>query len=166
MKNYDYRCCPSVFVPSQSPSLCLSLEMDPSSAQSPGGGSIYPSSIDCTLPYASVSGYAVSSTVPLTQQLYYVPVSQLQPEKPPLPSYHEVREELGEKLRNLNRKQKRKMIKNKRNKQRKTMAGIKEEEQERDETEEVESEEHKRQARLWEERNRMMDVWALRPLDV
>ena len=55
--------------------------------------------MNCILPYASVTGYAVSSTVPLTQQLYYVPVSQLQPEKPPLPSYQEVREELGEKLK-------------------------------------------------------------------
>ena len=140
--------------------------MDPSSAQNPSGGGIYPSSMNCTLPYASVSGYAVSSTVPLTQQLYYVPISQLQPEKPPLPSYHEVREELGEKLHNLNRKQKRKMIKNKRNKLRKSMTGIKEEQEEQEDMQEVESEEHKKQARLWEERNRMMDVWVLQRLDV
>lgn len=90
----------------------------------------------------------------------------LQPEKPPLPSYQEVREELGEKLHNLNRKQKRKMIKNKRNKLRKSMVGVKEEGEEPEDTEEVESEEHKKQARLWEERNRMMDVCALQRLDV
>lgn len=140
--------------------------MDASSAQSPSGSSTYPSSTNCILPYASVTGYAVSSTVPLTQQLYYVPVSQLQPDKPPLPSYQEVREELGEKLRNLNRKQKRKMIKNKRNKLRKSMAGVKEEGEEPEDTEEVESEEHKKQARLWEERNRMMDVCVLQRLDI
>ena len=75
-------------------------------------------------------------------------------------------EELGEKLHNLNRKQKRKMIKNKRNKLRKSMVGVKEEGEEPEDTEEVESEEHKKQARLWEERNRMMDVCALQRLDV
>ena len=132
--------------------------MDPDESASAQTNATYPTAMNCTVPIASFSGYAVSSNVPLTQRLYYVPVSQFQAEKPPLPSYRDIREELGNKLDHLSRKQKRKMIKNKRNKMRRSMAGSQTEEKDESASDELTDEEHKRHARLWEERNQMMEV--------
>ena len=66
--------------------------------------------------------YIPFTLFPLTDQNSFMSDPQSKDEKPAMPSYKEVKEELSGKLENKSRKEKRKLIKNKRNRMKRQMA--------------------------------------------
>ncbi|CBK25172.2 uncharacterized protein [Blastocystis hominis] len=106
-------------------------------------------------PQSVFAGLAFPGIVPLTYQSNAAhPCNSAVP----VPSFKEVKEELGSTLDHLGRKEKRKLIKNKRNrKKRQLLTKLEPVAKEQENPPEEDPVLHAKQQRLWEERNNMMD---------
>lgn len=108
----------------------LSYSMDTEEPAEPFQNSLYPYFMQYGqgIPLTGVNlDYIPSNMIPLIHQYQMEMAAKKEEEKQPMPSYKEVREELSDKLGNLSRKEKRKLIKNKRNRMKRQQIQVKEE---------------------------------------